>query len=82
MQCDRAPLTTIDQQLTTDFRRYIVSEELHHGRSLGLTVALGGAMGAAMGAATGHVGVWVAAGIAVYIAISLAGGAWSKRPND
>jgi len=39
-------------------------------------------MGAALGAATGHVGVWVAAGIAAYIAISLAGGAWSRRPND
>jgi hypothetical protein len=39
-------------------------------------------MGAAIGAATGHMGVWVAAGIAAYIAISLAGGAWSKTPND
>jgi uncharacterized membrane protein YoaK (UPF0700 family) len=59
-----------------------VQEELHHARSLGLSVALGAAMGAALGAATGHMGVWVAAGIAAYIAISLAGGAWSKRPND
>ena len=55
-----------------------MQEELHHARSLGLSVALG----AAIGAATGHMGVWVAAGIAAYIAISLAGGAWSKRPND
>jgi hypothetical protein len=39
-------------------------------------------MGAAIGSATGHMGVWVAAGIAAYIAISLAGGAWSKKPND
>ncbi len=39
-------------------------------------------MGAAIGAATGHIGVWVAAGIAAYIAISLAGGAWNKKPND
>ena len=59
-----------------------MSEELHHARSLGLSVALGAAMGAAIGAATGHMGVWVIAGIAAYIAISLAGGAWSKRPND
>jgi hypothetical protein len=48
-------------------------DELHHARSLGLSVALGGAMGAAIGAATGHVGVWVAAGIAAYIAITLIG---------
>jgi hypothetical protein len=39
-------------------------------------------MGAAIGAAIGHMGVWVAVGIVAYIAISLAGGAWSKRPND
>jgi uncharacterized membrane protein YoaK (UPF0700 family) len=59
-----------------------VPEELHHARSLGLSVALGAAMGAAIGAATGHMGVWVAAGIAAYIVISLVGGAWSKRPKD
>jgi hypothetical protein len=59
-----------------------VSQELHHARSLGLSVALGGAMGAAIGAATGHIGVWVIGGIALYIVISLVGGAWSKRPND
>jgi uncharacterized membrane protein YoaK (UPF0700 family) len=59
-----------------------VQEELHHARSLGLSVALGAAMGAAIGAATGHMGVWVAAGIAAYIAISLVGGAWSEKPND
>jgi len=59
-----------------------VSQELHHARSLGLSVALGAAMGAALGAATGHIGVWVAAGIAAYIAISLVGGAWTQRPND
>jgi hypothetical protein len=51
-----------------------VQQELHHARSLGLSVAIG--------AATGHMGVWVAAGIAAYIAISLVGGAWSKRSND
>jgi hypothetical protein len=59
-----------------------VQEELHHARSLGLSVALGGAMGAAAGAVTGHTGIWVAAGIAVYIAISLVGGAWNNKPND
>ena len=59
-----------------------MSEELHHARTLGLSVALGAALGAAMGAATGHIGVWVAAGIGAYIAISLVGGAWNKRPND
>jgi hypothetical protein len=59
-----------------------MQEELHHARSLGLSVALGGAMGAAIGAGTGHTGIWVAVGIAAYIAISLVGGAWSKRPND
>jgi len=59
-----------------------VQQELHHARSLGLSVALGAAMGAALGAATGHVGVWVVAGIAAYIAISIVGGVWSKRPND
>jgi hypothetical protein len=41
-----------------------MQEELHHARTLGLSVALGAAMGAALGAATGHMGVWVAAGIA------------------
>ena len=59
-----------------------MSEELHHARSLGLSVALGAAMGAALGAATGHMGVWVAAGIAAYIAISVVGGAWNRKPND
>jgi len=59
-----------------------VQEELHHARSLGLSVALGAAMGAALGAVTGHIGLWVAAGIAAYIAISLVGGAWNRRPND
>jgi hypothetical protein len=56
----------------------MVPEEVHHARSLGLSVALG----AAIGAATGHMGLWVAAGIAAYIAISLVGGAWSKAPHD
>ncbi len=51
-----------------------MQEEVHHARSLGLAVALGGAMGAAAGAATGHIGLWVVAGIAVYIAITLVGG--------
>jgi uncharacterized membrane protein YoaK (UPF0700 family) len=59
-----------------------MQEELHHARTLGLSVALGAAMGAALGAATGHMGVWVAAGIAAYIAISLIGGVWSKPPVD
>ena len=72
-------LTTIDQRLTLGGT---VQQELHHARSLGLSVALGAAMGAAIGAATGHMGVWVAAGIAAYIAISVVGRAWSKRPND
>jgi hypothetical protein len=59
-----------------------VQEELHHARTLGLSVALGAAMGAAIGAATGHVGVWIAGGIVFYIAISLMGGVWKRRPND
>jgi HAMP domain-containing protein len=59
-----------------------MQEELHHARTLGLSVALGAAMGAALGAATGHMGVWVATGIASYIAISLIGGVWSGRPID
>ena len=58
-----------------------MQQEVHHARSLGLSVALGAAMGA-LGAATGHMGVWVVAGIATYIAISLAGGAWNRKPND
>jgi uncharacterized membrane protein YoaK (UPF0700 family) len=78
---DNESRTTNDHRLTTDLRRYSVQQEVHHARSLGLSVALGAAMGAALGAATGHMGVWVAAGIAAYIAISLVGGAW-KRPND
>jgi uncharacterized membrane protein YoaK (UPF0700 family) len=70
---------------TTDERRCwedAVQEELHHARSLGLSVALGAAMGAALGAAVGHAGIWVAAGIAAYIAISLLGGAWSNKVDD
>ena len=59
-----------------------MSEELHHARSLSLSVTLGAAMGAAIGAATGHIGLWVAAGIAAYVVISLVGGAWSKETND
>jgi len=58
-----------------------VQQELHHARSLGLSVALGAIMGAAVGAATGHKGVWSAAGIAAYIAISLVGGAWKHERN-
>ncbi len=58
-----------------------VQDELHHARSLGLSVALGGAMGAALGAVTGHVGIWVAAGIVVYIAITLVGGVWKNSDN-
>jgi uncharacterized membrane protein YoaK (UPF0700 family) len=58
-----------------------VQQELHHARSLGLSVALGAAMGAAIGAATGHMGVWVASGIAAYITISVVGGIWSKPSN-
>jgi uncharacterized membrane protein YoaK (UPF0700 family) len=59
-----------------------MEDELHHARSLGLSVALGAAMGAALGAATGHMGVWVAAGLALYVAITAMSGAWSQRPND
>jgi len=59
-----------------------VQEELHHARSLGLSVALGAAMGAALGAAVGHVGIWVVAGIAAYIAISLVGGVWGNKRNN
>jgi hypothetical protein len=58
-----------------------MQQEVHHARSLGLSVALGGVMGAAMGATTGHMGVWVAAGIVVYIVISVAGGAWKQDRN-
>ena len=81
---EHEPRRTDSERRTTNdrFRRHAVQEELHHARSLGLSVALGAAMGAAIGAATGHMGVWVAAGIAAYIAISLVGGAWRKRPND
>jgi uncharacterized membrane protein YoaK (UPF0700 family) len=75
-------MSGLHERQTTEFRRYIVQEELHHARSLALSVALGAAMGAAIGAATGHIGIWVAAGIAAYIAISLVGGSWNKRPND
>jgi uncharacterized membrane protein YoaK (UPF0700 family) len=74
--------TATAQRRANDFRRYLVSEELHHARSLSLSVTLGAAMGAAIGAATGHIGLWVAAGIAAYVAISLVGGAWSKGTND
>jgi hypothetical protein len=70
------------ERRATDFKEVIVQEEVHHARSLGLSVALGAAMGAALGGATGHMGVWIAAGIAAYIAISLVGGVWNKRPND
>jgi len=66
-----------DQRPSTDFRRNVVQQELHHARSLGLSVALGAAMGAALGAATGHIAIWVAVGIAAYIAITLVGGAWN-----
>ena len=55
-----------------------MQQEVHHARSLGLSVALGGAMGAALGATTGHMGVWFAAGIVVYIVISVVGGAWKQ----
>jgi hypothetical protein len=58
-----------------------VQQELHHARSLGLSVALGAVMGAAIGATTGHVSVWGAAGVAAYIAISLAGGVWKHDRN-
>jgi hypothetical protein len=58
-----------------------VHDELHHARSLGLSVALGGAMGAAIGAATGHIGIWVAAGIAIYIAITLVGSLGREKSN-
>ena len=56
-----------------------MQEEIHHARSLGLAVALGGAMGAALGAATGHIGLWVAAGFAMYIVLTIVGGAWSGK---
>ncbi len=80
VQSGGAPQLSLDERQLA--RRYSVSEELHHARPLGLSVALGAAMGAALGAATGHMGVWVVAGIAAYIAISLAGGAWNRKPND
>jgi uncharacterized membrane protein YoaK (UPF0700 family) len=73
--------TTSDHRRTNDFRRNVVQQELHHARSLGLSVALGAAMGAALGAATGHVALWVAIGIAAYIAITLVGGAWDSESN-
>ena len=56
-----------------------MQEEVHHARSLGLAVALGGAMGAAMGAAIGHVGIWVAAGILMYIVLTAVGGTWNEK---
>ena len=56
-----------------------MQDEVHHARSLGLSVALGGAMGAAIGAATGHIGIWVAAGIAMYIVITIVGGTWKNN---
>jgi hypothetical protein len=77
--CDEVGSANDEQVVSGGIR---VSEELHHARSLGLSVALGAAMGAALGAATGHIGVWVAAGIAAYIVISLVGGVWNKKPND
>lgn len=58
-----------------------MQDEIHHARSLGLSVALGGALGAAMGSATGHMGIWVAAGIALYVAITLVGGVWKRDHN-
>jgi uncharacterized membrane protein YoaK (UPF0700 family) len=78
------PPTTNNELSTTNdsFQEVTVQEELHHARSLGLSVALGAAMGAALGAATGHMGIWVAIGIAAYIAISLVGGVRNKKPND
>ena len=63
------------------FKEASVQDEIHHARSLGVSVALGGAMGAAIGAATGHMGIWVAAGIAVYIAITIVGGVWNNNRN-
>jgi hypothetical protein len=60
-------------------QEFYMHDDLHHARSLGLSVALGGAMGAAIGAATGHIGIWVAAGIAAYIAITLVGGASQNK---
>jgi uncharacterized membrane protein YoaK (UPF0700 family) len=77
--------TACERPTTIDERRCwedAVQEELHHARSLGLSVALGAAMGAALGAAVGHAGIWVAPGIAAYIAISLLGGAWSNKVDD
>ena len=59
-----------------------MQDEVHHARSLGLSVALGGAMGAALGAVTGHIGVWVAAGIVMYIAITLIGRLGHQKPSD
>jgi len=61
------------------FWRHSVQDEIHHARSLGLSVALGGALGAALGSVTGHMGIWVAVGIAMYIAITLVGGAWKQK---
>jgi hypothetical protein len=52
----------------------MTQQEIEHGRSLGVAVALGAAMGAALGAATGHMGVWIAAGIGAYIVITFAVG--------
>jgi len=57
---------------------FMSQQEIEHGRSLGVAVALGAAMGAALGAATGHVGVWIAAGIAVYIVITLVAGSSNR----
>jgi uncharacterized membrane protein YoaK (UPF0700 family) len=70
-------LATNEQRPTTDSQEVVVQQELHHARSLGLSVALGAAMGAALGAATGHIAIWVGIGIAAYIAITLVGGAWN-----
>ena len=72
---------TRERPTTNDrFQEGSVQDEVHHARSLGLAVALGGAMGAAIGAATGHVGVWVALGIAMYAALSVAG-AWKREKS-
>jgi hypothetical protein len=59
-----------------------VQQEVHHARSMGLAVALGGALGAAIDSATGHIGIWVAAGIAVYIAITWVGSMGQEKSRN
>jgi len=73
-------LGTLGYKPSYRFWRHSVQEELHHARSLGLSVALGGALGAALGAVTGHIGIWVAAGLVMYIAITLVG-TWKRDRN-